>query len=100
MFLAQEHERAWGRESYTGRPTLEEIFASPVIVFWADTNDKQEDKRHTITLHDNLAELESHFLRLLFALDLPKRRPAKLFANGKKVRITGVKISFESDPNE
>lgn len=89
------HERTWALKQYTGRPKLDAILHSPVVVFWRANDGK--DERWTITLHDNLLDLEKYFTRLLFRSNVepPKRRVAKIFKDGKVVIVRGVKILFQ-----
>ncbi len=89
------HERTWGMKQYTGRPKLDAILKSPVVVFWRSTDAKEE--RWTITLHDDFKELEKYFTRLLFRsnVQLPGRKVVKIFKDGKPVIVRGVKIWFQ-----
>ncbi|MFN8452078.1 MAG: hypothetical protein U0521_31480 [Anaerolineae bacterium] len=94
------HERSWGMRQYSGRPKLDQILKAPVVVFWRSADGK--DDRWTITLHENLFDLEKYFTRLLFRSNVepPKRRVAKIFKDGKAVIVRGVKILFqEIDPS-
>ena len=96
----QEHERTWGNESYAGKPTLQAFLQAGVVVFWqavgADKNIKAAP-RYIATIHDELNELEAYFAKLLFRAQVepPKNRVVQIFANGKPVRVKGVKIEFE-----
>lgn len=89
------HERSWGMRQYAGRPKLDDILKAPVVAFWRPSDDK--DDRCTITLHDNLFDLEKYFTRLLFRSNVepPKRRVAKIFRDGKPVIVRSVKILFQ-----
>jgi hypothetical protein len=106
--FAQEHERAWGNESYTNRPTLADILNAPVVVFWkptviADDNPRQKNAppplRETITLHEQLGEVEQYLTKLLFRVGFNPldRQLVRIFHKGQKVKIKGVKILFEND---
>jgi hypothetical protein len=96
----QEHERTWGNEIYPGKPTLQDFLKADVVVFWqvvgADKNIKSAP-RYTATIHKALNELEAYFAKLLFRAQVepPKNRVVQIFANGKPVRIKGVKVEFE-----
>ncbi len=91
----QEHERAWGNDTYTNRPNLQEFLQAAVVVFWMPVG--VETPRRTATLHKNLDELQDYFAKLLLrgTLEPPKQRIVQIFANGKPARIKGVKVEFE-----
>jgi hypothetical protein len=100
----QQHERLWGTESYPGRPTLEEMLNAPVAALWYphEENAKQKpdplaQQKYTITLHQDLREIESYINRLIFRLaaQVPRHRLAKVFVKGKEVKVKGVRIEFE-----
>ena len=89
------HERSWGMKQYPGRPKLDAILKSPVVVFWRATDGKEE--RWTITLHEDLKDLERYFTRLLFRsnVELPKRKVVKMFHEHKPMIVRGVRILFQ-----
>jgi len=91
----QDHERAWGMETYNGRPDLADILKSSVVVFWDTMGDN--DKRPIISLHDNLEELEAHFSKMIFRSSVkpPKERVLAIYQNSKAVRVKGVTVHFE-----
>lgn len=93
MDYVQFHERIWGTEVYAGRPNLVDLLQTPVVVFWQVA----EESRYTVTLHDNLDEIEQYFAKLLMRSTLapPKQRVVRIFAGGKQVRIKAVKVEFE-----
>jgi len=96
----QEHERTWGNETYAGKPNLQDFLGAPVVVFWQVIGAEKDIKagpRYTATTHKALDELEDYFAKLLFRAQVepPKNRVAQIFANGKPVRIKGVKVEFE-----
>jgi len=96
----QEHERTWGNETYTGKPNLQDFLQASVVVFWQTIGDEKNIKvapRYTATVHKDLSELEDYFAKLLFRAQVepPKNRVVQIFANGKPVRIKGVKVEFE-----
>ncbi len=100
--IVQQHERTWGMESYPGRPDLEAILAAPVVAFWAgeakDTpRQKTQTERYTVTLHKDLSDVERYITSLVLrlAIELPKRRLARLFVKGVEVRVKGVQVVFE-----
>jgi DNA primase len=89
----QRHERTWGTQNYSGRPSLQHILDSPVVVFWAETKQPQ----HKVTLHQSLQEIELALTRSLFRLAAqpPQQQIVKIFADQKPVRVKGVKLEFE-----
>jgi hypothetical protein len=93
MDFVQEHERSWGQEGYAGRPDLAQVLNAPIVVFW-QPNAKEE--RLTITLHQNLDELEGYFQRLLFAstAKAPERRVLRIYKGQKPVLARGIKVIF------
>ena len=95
MSLVELHERSWGLQQYNGRPRLEAIVKSPIVVFWKALDSKEA--RLTVTLHDDLKEMEAYFVRLLFRSNVepPKRRVARIYKDGKQIIVKGVKIVFQ-----
>ncbi len=96
----QQHERTWGTDTYPGKPDLQEFLGAAVVVFWQATDAERNIKslpRYTATLHNDLEELESYFSKLLFRAQLepPKQRVVQIFADGKRMRIRGVRVEFE-----
>lgn len=90
----QEHERTWGKRSYTGRPSLQSVMNAKVVVFWQSHEDKE--RHYMVTLHESVDELQKYFGRMLFtAMEAsPTRHVAAIFAGGKRVRISGVRVDF------
>jgi hypothetical protein len=101
LSVVQQHERMWGMDSYPGRPDLEAILAAPVVAFWAgevkDAPRSKTTERYTVTLHNDLSDVERYITSLVLrlAIELPKRRLARLFVKGTEVRIKGVQVVFE-----
>lgn len=95
----QEHERTWGKRSYTGRPSLQSMMDAKVVVFWRTRDDKDKDRQYSVTLHNTLDDLQKYFARMLFtAIEVnPTRHVMAIFAEGKRVRIAGVQIEFRID---
>ncbi|RMG73973.1 MAG: hypothetical protein D6711_09860 [Chloroflexi bacterium] len=100
MELVQTHERAWGKQTYPGRPDMFDIFQSPVVVFWEST--KESEQPYTITLHESLEAVEKYFLRLLFsrAIQTTDKRIAHVFQNQKRMVISEINIKFKEDQND
>jgi hypothetical protein len=99
MDLVQSHERAWGNTTYTNRPDLASILQALVVVFWKSTNPEDENKPPTITLHNDLDELENHFSRIIFrsSAGYPDEIVLRIFEGQKWVRVRGVKVLFEKE---
>jgi len=97
-FLAQvqQHERAWGNETYAGRPTLETILDAAVVAFWQVEGSGKHASHPQITLHKELREIEDFYVKLIFraALPMQQRRLVKLFVNGQQMRVASVKFTF------
>lgn len=96
----QQHERVWGTETYTNRPSLEQFLSTPVVLFWEAVDGKKDIKtlpRYTATLHNDLNEVEAYFIKMLMRsqLELPKNRLVKIFSNQKAVRVKNIQIDFE-----
>lgn len=98
IYHVQRHERAWGNENYTNRPDLADILAAQVVVFWQHAG---EDTRWTITLHKSLDEVEAYLARLFLRLNInmPNKRIARIFENGRRIIIKGVRVKFEPAPD-
>lgn len=96
MGYVELNERAWGMEKYPGRPTLEEILAAKVVVFWRCTSNRK-DPGYRVTLHRSIAELEKHAfdMRIHSNTRMPDRRLAKLFVNQRPAKIAGLKLRLE-----
>ena len=106
--FAQEHERAWGNESYTNRPTLADILNAPVVAFWKPILPPEDNPRaktappplrETITIHAELADIEQYLTKLLFRVGFNPldRQLVRIFHKGQRVKIKGIKILFEAD---
>lgn len=107
--FVQKHERSWGNESYTGRPTLAEILAAKVVVFWAYSGKPQPQPqnkrasqeippaREIITLHRDTKEVESYLTRLVFFANdnPPDRKYLRAFVDQRPVKIKSVRIEFD-----
>ncbi len=96
LALVQQHERAWGNETYPGRPTLETVLSAPVVAFWQLAASDKHANHPQITLHRDLHEIEEYFAKLLFrqSLPAPQRRLYKLYVDGQQMRVASVKFTF------
>jgi hypothetical protein len=106
--FAQEHERAWGNESYMNRPTLAEILNATVVVFWKPVNVIEEPSRkkepinpmrETITIHQSMPEVEQFIAKMIFRVGFNPldKQLIRIFHQGKRIKLKGVKILFEVD---
>lgn len=92
----QAHERAWGNQTYSGRPTLEQMLSAAVVVFWSRVGMEKTDKHYIVTLHADLSALEKHFGRTLMfgETENNRNRVIAIFERGKQMRISEVRIRF------
>ncbi|MCB9453309.1 MAG: hypothetical protein H6672_17905 [Anaerolineaceae bacterium] len=99
MAEVEMHERAWGTQSYSGRPSLAKIMEARIVVFWREN---RRDPGYHITLHENTKEIQKYVNESVLDIGLkpPARRLARLYVNQKRIRIKGVKIIFEMDELE
>ena len=96
LTLVQQHERAWGNDTYTGRPDLETVLTASVVAFWQVEGTGKHSNDPQITLHGDLREIEDYFVKLIFrsTLPAPRRRLYKLYADGQQMRVASVKFTF------
>jgi hypothetical protein len=97
MELVQAHERGWGMEQYQDRPSLADMLNRPIVVFWAG-EDKTDKGRSTVSVHDQVEELNEILLSLILAGKVSassKRRLARLFVRQKAVQVTGVRLLID-----
>lgn len=96
LALVQQHERAWGNDTYPGRPDLATILDASVVAFWQVQNASKHAGHPQITLHKDLYEIEEYYVKLIVrsALPIPQRRLYKLFMDGQQMRIASVKFTF------
>jgi hypothetical protein len=68
------HERAWGMDTYPGRPKLEAILAARVVALWHSSGRKEPGFR--ITVHNGIEEINQHIMDLVLHSKsaLPQRR--------------------------
>jgi hypothetical protein len=93
------HERAWGTQSYSGRPKLAEVMSARIVAFWRDN---RRDPGYRITLHQNSGEIQKFVTDLVLDSNTraPTRRLARLYVEKKRIRIKGVKLIFEMEEQE
>jgi hypothetical protein len=94
----EKHERAWGSETYTGRPTLAQIMDANVVAFWYPSG-ADEDMNTTITLHKSLDDIHDYVAHLVWHTKtrLPVVRLAHLFQKQQPIKIKAVKVIFERE---
>jgi len=90
------HERAWGTQSYSGRPKLVEIMSARIVAFWREN---RRDPGYRITLHQDTKEIQRYVTEILLNVNTrtPNRRLARLFVEQKRIKIKGVKLIFEME---
>ena len=94
MELIQLHERAWGMEQYGARPSLSDLLQRPIVVFWTG-DDKAGKGRFTLSVHNEVEELNSIILSMILSGKVTassNRKLSKIFVNQKLVNITGVRL--------
>lgn len=62
MKFVERHERAWGTETYKGRPALAQIMEAKVVAFWHPTSNAMN---HTATVHKTLEEIDQYVMHLV-----------------------------------
>lgn len=92
----EKHERAWGHNSYTGRPSLDKIMNARVVAFWYP-NGTDPDIYTTITLHSELKEISAYVEALVrhTKTRAPVVRLARVFLNQNEVKIKSVQVIFD-----
>lgn len=93
----QAHERAWGMETYKGRPTLDQFLGAQVVVFWYPTDDDGSSVRYLATLHRDLKDIHEYVTHLVWHTRqrMPHARLAAIFKNQQQVKIKAVKVIFD-----
>lgn len=95
MRYVELHERAWGMDRYTGRPSLQDLMNAPVVAFWYLNN--RRETRFVATLHQDVKELNAYASQLVVhssKVRHPEKRLTKLFVQGREVLVKGVKFSL------
>lgn len=89
------NERAWGTESYVGRPKLQEILDARVVVFWHST--KRRDPGLRISVYPDLKALHHYTSRMLIHSNTqqPDRRIARVYVDRRRMRLKGIKLVFD-----
>lgn len=91
----QLHERSWGQDRYKDRPGLEDMLNAQVLAFWYPN--KRNETRFTASVHQTLRDLNAYATHLLIysKVEQPQQRLARLFVDGRRVRVRGVRILIE-----
>ncbi len=96
LHYVEEHERAWGKHDYKGRPTLSQLMKAKVVGFWVVPGNGATFRMY-VTIHSSFKELE-RFINNKFwehKTSLPSLKLSKVFIAQQEVKITGVKILFD-----
>lgn len=91
--MVQNHEREWGQTEYTGRPSLQKLLESPVVVFWRTA----KDTPYVVTVHDSLEEVGKQLARQIILGDKFDRALSAIFVDRKPMRIASVNVEFAED---
>ena len=93
MAMVEQHQKAWGNETYKGKPTLQQIMDSPVVAFWHPTN---ESMYLTITLHRDLSEINDYMVALILHTKtrLPVLRLDSVFVSKVPRKVKSVTINW------
>jgi hypothetical protein len=97
MDYVQHHERVWGVEHYSQRPTLAQILEAPVVVFWQRIGPENiQNRRFTIRLHNSLEEIEAHYTSMIFSktVQAPTEQIHRIFQKGKRLKIQSAEVQF------
>lgn len=92
MEWVEVHERAWGTEVYTGRPSLDDIMNAACVTFWRPLR-KDKHLRYIIRLYSTQAQLEHYLIRLMFKND--SDRLSRIFIHQQLYAIKSVRLKLE-----
>jgi hypothetical protein len=97
MGFVELNERAWGTDSYPGRPRLEEILRARVVAFWQHSRNR--DPAYRVSIHENLLEIHEWASQTLIDSKnrMPEKRLTRLYVDKRRARIKGVRILLEED---
>ncbi len=97
MGFVELNERAWGTDSYAGRPRLEEILQARVVVFWQHSRNR--DPAYRVSVHENLAEIHEWATQMLVESKTrtPEKRLSRIYVDQRRARIKSVRIQLEED---
>ena len=94
MEAIESHERAWGTQTYKGRPTLEQLLAAKVVAFWHPAG---PGIKPTVTIHRSLKEINDYVTALVLHSEksLPVVRLEKVFVDKSQLKIKAIEVHFE-----
>ncbi len=94
MEAVERHERAWGNETYKGRPTLDQILEAKVVAFWYPAG---PGVKPTATIHQGIKDINDYVTALVLHSEkrLPVVRLEKVFVGKSQVKIKGIEVKFE-----
>ena len=95
MKFVERHERAWGMETYKGRPTLAQFVEAKVVAFWHPTT---ENMNHTATIHKTVEEIDQYVTHLVWHTGkerLPLLRLEAIFVEKVQMQIKAIKVVYE-----
>src|SRR5947209_3454567 len=105
MELVQLHERMWGTEQYSDRPSLADLINAPIVVIWMEIKSHRDIKRgdpradyFMFTVHKNTDELSVVLMEALMAGKVtmkPCRKISKVFVNQQLMKIKAVRLVAE-----
>jgi hypothetical protein len=93
MAMVEQHQKAWGNETYKGKPTLQQIMDARIVVFWRPTN---EAMYLTITIHNDLSEINDYLVALILHTKtrLPVLRLDSVFVGKIPRKVKSVTINW------
>lgn len=97
LSMIQAHEREWGTDTYTGKPSLADMLSAKVVAFWQKASG--DDPREFVTLHDDTTGIETHLAKLVLrsGLQTPDRRLVAVFEAQKRLKVKAFRVVFTSD---
>ena len=95
--IIEVHERCWGTEKYTDRPTLQAMLNARIVAVWYSMK-KHHKKCFVITIHEDINEIETYFTKVVMAYGKqpPERRLRSLFVDNQQVKVAGVSLILDS----
>ncbi len=95
MKYVERHERAWGMETYKGRPTLTQLVEAKIVAFWHPTT---QTMNHTATIHKSIDEIDDYLTHLVWHSTkerLPLLRLEAVFIDKAQMQIKGIKVIYD-----
>lgn len=93
--LVEFHQKAWGTDTYKGKPNLQQLMEAQIVAFWYPANG--DDLHLTATIHRNMSEINDYLLALIMHTKTrqPVLRLAKVFERQLPKKVKEVKIIWE-----